>query len=121
MDKHTPGPLSVTQRNERQYRIESDHAKVPGNWDDIYVEFSGFFGSYGPHMFAAAPEMLAHIESEYAVLSDVRNEWPGRSTPAGQHRLCILRDLICKATGRDPQDVQDDYSNRNLVVAGEAS
>jgi hypothetical protein len=66
-------------------------------------------------------EMLAYIEAEYIELADIRNEWKGRSTIAGQQRLCRLRDLICKATGRDSQDVQDDYGNRNLTKNSEAT
>jgi hypothetical protein len=62
---------------------------------------------------AAAPELLAEIEREYTELADYRNEWPGRSTEAGQAKLCRLRDLLCKATGRDGKDIQDDYGTRN--------
>lgn len=57
--KSSPGPLTITDRGERQFNIESDHRNRPGNWEDIYVEFSGFFGSYGPQVFAVAPELLA--------------------------------------------------------------
>jgi hypothetical protein len=60
-EKHAPGPLRVTafDATSRQARVQNDHSRVKGNWDDIYVEFSGFFGSYGPHMFAMAPELLS--------------------------------------------------------------
>jgi hypothetical protein len=68
-------------------------------------------------LVAAAPELLAAIESEYIFLADIHNEWPGRHSPQGQLKLCRLRDLICKATGREAQDVQDDYGNRNLAKA----
>jgi len=38
-----------------QYRIEGT---APGEcFDDKYVNFSGYFGSYGPDVFAAAPEL----------------------------------------------------------------
>ncbi len=29
-----------------------------GTWEDLYVNFSGHFGSHGPHVFAAAPLLL---------------------------------------------------------------
>lgn len=67
------------------------------------------------HLIHAAPDLLAAVESEYIFLADIHNEWPGRHTPEGQQKLCRLRDLICKATGREAQDVQDDYGNRNLA------
>jgi len=39
--------------------LEDNHGELEkGIWNDIYVEFSGFFGSFGPHVFAAAPELL---------------------------------------------------------------
>lgn len=67
-------------------------------------------------LIAAAPDLLAEVEREYTELADHRNEWPGRSTHAGQAKLCRLRDLICEATGREPQDVQDDYGNRLWIA-----
>lgn len=56
--------------------------------------------------------LLDEVEREYTELADIHNNWPGRDTMAGQAKLCRLRDLIAKATGRDPQDVQDDYGTR---------
>lgn len=40
----------------RQFAIEGMSAGR--EWDERYVEFSGYFGSYGPEMFSAAPELL---------------------------------------------------------------
>lgn len=65
--KFTPGPLAVTATGAvRQFRIFSDTRKVRAEveWDDAYVEFAGYFGSYGPHMFSAAPD-LVELASEY--------------------------------------------------------
>lgn len=72
-------------------------------------------------LIATSPELLAAVEAQYIELADIHNEWKGRATIAGQERLCRLRDLICKATGREPQDVQDDYGNRNLIAPGAAA
>ena len=38
--------------------LEDNHGDLEDIWNDIYVHFSGFFGSFGPHVFAAAPELL---------------------------------------------------------------
>jgi hypothetical protein len=58
--KHTPGPLRVEYLSidPRQARIVSDYSLIDGSFEDTYLDFSGYYGSYGPHMFAAAPEML---------------------------------------------------------------
>ncbi|EZP51437.1 hypothetical protein [Delftia sp. RIT313] len=61
--------------------------------------------------------LLAEIEREYTELSDFQNEWHGRNTEAGQAKLCRLRALIAKTTGRDEQDVQDDYGTRTRRAA----
>ncbi len=65
-------------------------------------------------LIAAAPALIAEIEREYEELADIRNEWPGRCTWEGQAKLCRLRDLIAAATGREPKDVQDDFSMRAI-------
>lgn len=67
---------------------------------------------------ADAGLMLAEIESEYEELSDITNEWPGRNTAQGQAKLCRLRDLISKATGREAEEVQDDYCSRVIAKKG---
>lgn len=59
-----PGPLKVANRTHtRQFSIQSDVHRRKGEWDDIYVDFSGYFGSYGPDMFAAAPELVSALKS----------------------------------------------------------
>lgn len=64
-----PGPLHVKCSGDpRQYEIASDYMHLKGNWDDDYVSFSGFFGSYGPQVFAAAPEMLEALKLASAAL-----------------------------------------------------
>jgi hypothetical protein len=92
--QHTPGPLHVVEvEAPRQYRIESKYGQNKGEWDDIYVHFSGFFGSYGPNMFAAAPEMLAALRDCLRFLEhDYRG---GYSEP----EKAKARAAIAKATG----------------------
>lgn len=64
--QHTPGPLTVSlrqsDRHGDQYAIENDSVPRDGDWRDVYVHFSGYFGSYGPHVFAAAPDLLEVAE-----------------------------------------------------------
>jgi len=88
--QHTPGPLRVTAFDEtsRQARVQNDHSRVKGSWDDIYVEFSGYFGSYGPHMFAMAPELLSFAK-------DIHNS----AITLPESVRSRLHELIAKAGG----------------------
>ena len=67
--KHTPGPLTVNEiafrgKDGNQYTIKSDYSNRPDGVDfiDAYVNISGYYGTYGPHVFAAAPDMLELLE-----------------------------------------------------------
>lgn len=62
--KHTPVKLelSVEAINQRQFEISSNWLKEKGEWEEIYVSFSGFFGSYNPHIFAAAPDLVEAVK-----------------------------------------------------------
>ena len=42
---------------DRQFSIEQSDYE-PGDFGKKYVSFSGYFGEAGPHVFAAAPELL---------------------------------------------------------------
>lgn len=55
-------------------------------------------------------ETLNLIKKTYSVLSDVRNDWVGRSSPAGQALLIELRDTIAKTENADEQETQNNYS-----------
>jgi hypothetical protein len=55
-------------------------------------------------------ETLKLIKKTYSILSDVRNNWVGRHSQAGQSLLCELRDTISEAENTDTQEVQDNCS-----------
>ena len=60
------GPLKVIyvdDKNERHARIESDFYNLKGEWRDVYVNFQGYFGCYGPKLFASAPDLLMALET----------------------------------------------------------
>ena len=73
--KWMPGPLRVVQTSvARQFNIKrpEDSRIPPGTeWEDYYVEFSGYFGSYGPHVFAAAPEMAEALRAIIGAQTDL--------------------------------------------------
>ena len=47
--------------SERQFIIQPQEYESE-DFGDAYVCFSGYFGNHGPHVFAAAPELLESLE-----------------------------------------------------------
>lgn len=60
-------------------------------------------------------ELLVACQQAYIILGDIHHQWPNRDTIHGQSVLANLRDAICAATGREAEDVQNDYCNRALA------
>lgn len=52
------GPKHPRQAKIKNVEIDSDE----GVFEERYVSFSGYFGNYGPDVFAAAPELLEALE-----------------------------------------------------------
>ncbi len=96
--QHTPGPLSVVDgrliRNELRYRD-------PAHWEGTYVEFSGYFGSYGPHLFSQAPALLDALQDALEFIDDHADvvdgpdgeQLPNRAMSLAQE----LREVLAKA------------------------
>lgn len=138
--KHTPGPWEIAPKRCVYRAVPADYettlrmaqAGVPFEFEALSVGTNAGTVALIPLdessednalVVRAAPDLLAEIEREYAELADVRNNWPGRNTTLGQAKLCRLRDLICLATGRDAENVQDDYGTRAAIskATGEPS
>ena len=77
---------------------------------------SGVPGWNSCTLHKAAPELLEAVEQSYVILGGISNQWTGRHTIHGQSVLVNLRDAICAATGREAQEVQDDYCNRAAIA-----
>jgi hypothetical protein len=61
--EQTPGRLRIGQLSfAGQFEVTSNYLSIDGNFKDRFIHFSGYFGAYGPHMFAAAPEMLEALK-----------------------------------------------------------
>lgn len=107
----TPGPLSVELRLSNdlgdQYVIASDTVNTRGKWNDVYVNFGGYFGSYGPHMFAAAPDLLEALQvmvariEHYTRMGELGQpnieQW---EYTEGSSDMAKARAAILKATGK---------------------
>lgn len=68
-------PLKISvmpSTSNRQFEIRSNFHDTAGEWEDIYVDFSGFFGKFSPHTFAVAPEMLEVLDIVSALDIDPR-------------------------------------------------
>ena len=88
--KWTPGLLTVSGTPDpRQFSIRSDLKASPpdADWYDVYVSFSGYFGSYGPRLFSAAPELYAALDL-----------FVKQSGTAGDRRR-VARAALAKARG----------------------
>lgn len=98
LKKHTPGPLGVfPTKSPRQFtitRVRDSRCPPEMEWDDYYVEFSGYYGAHGPHVFAAAPEMLAALKWAESALAPFSKE------PAEKSGMSLIRAAIAKAEGR---------------------
>jgi len=55
------GKLHVSGRTGRQSVVTGAHDY--DDWDRDYFCVSGFFGSYGPDLFAAAPDLYNDLEN----------------------------------------------------------
>jgi len=74
---------------DRQFSIEQSDYE-PGDFGKKYVGFSGYFGEAGPHVFAAAPELLEALEEAVCALEVCGKDY--RATE-------IARAAIAKAKG----------------------
>ncbi len=93
-----PGPLAVVKGDnhvDRQFGVQSDFQNVSGEWDDVYVDFSGYFGSYGPNVFAAAPELLEVLKRISSVM-----DFNGTCHPLFDGLQKQMQSAIAKAESR---------------------
>lgn len=120
---HTPGPWRLKYSEPSVLSDPYPQSVVgPDGRNVVFACVTGTSASSGgeyvenARLIAAAPDGLSAAERAYAVLAG-QCEWPGRNTTEGQALLCDLRDYLCKALDREPQDVQDDYPNRAKPLA----
>lgn len=116
MSKHTPGPW-IWEKDFRGLYGAGKDADVL-HWEPYDGMWLGYNDCQqaNARLIAAAPEGLDAAMLAYEILADIRNQWKGRETPEGQIALVCLRDFIAKATGRDAQEVQDDFTNRRIAA-----
>ena len=94
-----------------QFEVRNNFNDLAGDWDESYVTFSGYFGKHGPHVFAAAPDLLEALEAlttnPYVNLGDliyqVRDReglgWEGPNVTAWNNAFMAANAAIAKAKG----------------------
>lgn len=83
----------VPTKYEHQFWIKGAIEPHPDdNYTKNIVSFSGYFGTYGPHLFAAAPELLRALE----MVRDANRDDPHIPEPA----LRSIEAAIAKAEGK---------------------
>jgi len=80
---------------DRQFSIEQSDYE-PGDFGKKYVNFSGYFGEAGPHVFAAAPELLESLE---VMLEFVANVHANKAQTICYSKMDKARAIIAKAKG----------------------
>lgn len=124
---HTTGPWMVEVDRfdgaKHVYVAKAEDGKPVGRICEVFENclVRGRTREDNARLMAASSDLLGEIERQYIELADYRNEWPGRSTPAGQAKLIRMRDLIAKATGRSERDVQDDCGTRAARDAAQST
>ncbi len=95
-------PLRVLATDHaRQFQIENDFYEID-DFDRQYVSIGGFFGTHGPHVFAAAPELLTAVKDLLAPLerASIMLEARGKKLDSGaQASLDAARAAVTKAEG----------------------
>lgn len=88
--------------DDPQYAIFSNFSDFDVPWDDKYIRFSGYFGKFGPHMFAAAPALLGALKGMIEVYGGKYDIdcLPKHSTEL--ELIGLARAAIAKAEGTTP-------------------
>lgn len=114
MNKFTPGPWGF-------------HTKLPVSVPHApcmllgmpHESAIGAVGEANARLIAAAPDGFAAAEAAYLTLLKMPHSGP-RLTMEFQAAMSGLRSFIAKATGRDDQEVQDEYEARAKIDGEEA-
>lgn len=118
MSAHTPGPWTLYDDSNDGKTNRIEIAAIGKTVARIYHS-APEEDLPNARLIAAAPELIQELEIQYAWLSDIHHEWEGRNTPAGQKKLCRLRNLTAKAYGISEQEAQDGVFQR--VAKGAAA
>lgn len=106
--KFTPGPLKVIAKQPNGFHYEISNVEIPEgsattgiqeDWLNAYFNISGYFGSYGPHVFAAAPELYEALEEVFSSLSAGDDRSDDAWVDLNGTQVQMIVDALAKARG----------------------
>ena len=65
--------VTIIQDHDQQAEVKNNFGELEGEWQDVYVNFLGYFGHHGPHKFAQGPVLYEALE---LVLDALKHENP---------------------------------------------
>jgi hypothetical protein len=79
--RQEPIVLTAKSLGDGQYVIENNHRDIPvgddGAWERAYTHFAGYFGSFGPNVFVAAPDLQEAAIPFEEVIQEGTDDLPG--------------------------------------------
>jgi len=115
MSKHTPGPWKYVPHDGRQNQriVALEEIVGPRQIKLATVLITAWKQDHSSavpnaRLIAAAPDGLEAAEAAYLALLGRQDIWRVHN----QRVYCMLRDFIANATGREAEDVQDDFEQR---------
>lgn len=118
--KHTPGPWRIETHNISKSILGKKHLITDQRGIPVIAVIYAYDDNKtitpleqeaNARVIAAAPDGLHAAELAYLHLLKIPHD---RLRLKGQVTLCALRDFIAKATGREEEDVQNEYESRAL-------
>lgn len=111
MSKFSKGPWSIKRRDRPTDAYRVRHV-VNALGHTLAVLTESKASDDDAKLIAAAPDGLSAAELTYMALLAIDGAWRVKN----QHVYCALRDYIAAASGRDVEEVQNDFEARAALA-----